>query len=83
MDLDSSAVGRIGVLTHATRGTAGPGEVRIPIRGGTEIYLAWSEEPLPRSATVLVVAVRGTRTLDVVAWTQSAADHGTDSRRSI
>ena len=69
MGIDSPEVGRVGVLTHATRGPAGPGEVRISIRGGSEIYLAWSDEPLPRDTTVLVVASRGARALDVVTWT--------------
>lgn len=68
MNGDSSVVGLIGDLVHATRGKAGPGEVRVRFRGGTEIYLAWSAEPLPSGATVLVVAERGQRTVDVVPW---------------
>lgn len=76
---DSPEVGRVGVITHATRGPAGPGEVRISIHGGSEIYLAWSDEPLHKGATVLVVASRGARALDVVAW----ADSGIDPHRSI
>lgn len=67
--VDASAVGRTGVLTHATRGRDGPGEVRVPIRGGTEIYLAWSDEPLAEGTDVLVVGSRGARALDVVVWT--------------
>jgi membrane protein implicated in regulation of membrane protease activity len=66
---DPSAVGRIGLLTHATRGPHGAGEVRISIRGGSEIFLAWSDDPLPKGTTVLVVGSRGGRALDVVAWT--------------
>ena len=65
---DESAIGCMGVLVIATRGAAGPGEVLIRIRGGTEIYLAWSETPLPRGATVLVVESRGARTVDVAEW---------------
>jgi hypothetical protein len=65
---DESAVGRIGILEIATRGVAGPGEVVVKIRGGTEAYLAWSEEPLARGTTVLVVESRGTRAVDVVSW---------------
>ena len=55
MARDESSVGRVGVLTVATRGSAGPGEVLIKIRGGSEAFLAWSEKPLPRGATVLVI----------------------------
>jgi membrane protein implicated in regulation of membrane protease activity len=71
---DEACIGSVGVLTVATRGEAGPGEVRIKIRGGTEVYRAWSEEPLPRGATVLVVASRGGRTLDVVEWEDLLGD---------
>ena len=65
---DESCIGTLGVLTVATRGTAGPGEVRIRIRGGSEQLLAWSEDPLPRGATVLVTNSRGARTVDVEKW---------------
>jgi hypothetical protein len=67
MDRDL-AEGRTGVLTVGTRGSAGPGEVLVKIRGGSETYVAWSDEPLPRGSTVLVVESRGTRTVGVVAW---------------
>jgi hypothetical protein len=58
----------MGVLITATRGAAGPGEVRIKIRGGSEHYLAWSETPLPKGATVLVIDYRGPRSVDVMEW---------------
>lgn len=69
MDEDDALIGAIGVVIVATRGKAGPGEVLVKIRGGSEAYLAWSEEPIPRGATVLVINNRGTRTVDVSAWT--------------
>ena len=65
---DDSVVGCIGVLTIATRGLAGPGEVLVKIRGGSECYIAWSPGPLPRGTTVLVIETRGTRTVDVSDW---------------
>jgi hypothetical protein len=65
---DEAAIGTVGVLIIATRGAAGPGEVRIKIRGGSENYLAWSENPLPKGATVLVIDYRGPRTVDVMEW---------------
>jgi membrane protein implicated in regulation of membrane protease activity len=67
MGHDVSAVGAVGVISVGTRGAQGPGEVLIKIRGGAETYLAWSDEPLPRGTTVLVVDSRGARTLTVVA----------------
>ena len=65
---DESAIGTVGVITIATRGHAGPGEVRIRIRGGTENFIAWSQKSLPRGTTVLVTDYRGRRTVDVMAW---------------
>jgi hypothetical protein len=65
---DSSEIGSVGVLTIGTRGDSGPGEVRIRIRGGSETFIAWSENPLPRGATVLVIDWRGRRTVDVMEW---------------
>jgi hypothetical protein len=66
---DVSLIGCIGVLTVATRGQAGPGEVLVKIRGGREAYIAWSSEPIQRGSTVLVIESRGTRAVDVSEWT--------------
>jgi hypothetical protein len=65
---DESSIGRVGVLTVGTRGAGGPGEVLIRIRGGSEAFLAWSETPLPKGATVLVIESRGARAVDVIEW---------------
>ena len=74
MTTDEACIGTVGVLTVATRGLAGPGEVLIKIRGGSEAFLAWSEKPLPRGATVLVIDSRGARTVDVIEWEDSLGD---------
>ena len=74
MARDEACIGCVGVLSVATRGTAGPGEVHIKIRGGSETFLAWSEKPLPRGATVLIIESRGTRTVDVIEWEDSLGD---------
>ena len=71
MARDEACIGREGVLTVGTRGGDGPGEVHINIRGGTETVLAWSDEPLPPGATVLVIESRGARQVDVVEWADS------------
>ena len=68
MARDESSIGRVGVLSVATRGGNGPGEVLIKIRGGSEAFLAWSDKPLPRGATVLVIESRGARAVDVIEW---------------
>ena len=65
---DASLIGSIGVLVIATRGQAGPGEVMLRIRGGTEAYIAWSAEPIARGRTVLVIESRGHRTVNVSEW---------------
>ena len=69
MARDESAIGTVGVIILATRGEAGPGEVRIRIRGGSESLIAWSPAPLPIGTTVLVTDSRGRRTVDVMEWT--------------
>ena len=69
MARDESAIGLVGVITVATRGQAGPGEVRVRIRGGSESLIAWSPTPLPIGTTVLVTDSRGRRTVEVMEWT--------------
>jgi len=65
---DQSCVGEIGVLTVGTRGQKGPGEVLVKIRGGSETFIAWSADPLPKDTNVLVIESRGARAVDVVKW---------------
>jgi hypothetical protein len=65
---DESSIGRIGRLIVGTRGGDGPGEVLIKIRGGSEAFLAWSDKPLPKGTTVLVIESRGARAVDVIEW---------------
>jgi membrane protein implicated in regulation of membrane protease activity len=71
---DDSPVGCIGVLVVGTRGGSGPGEVLVRIRGGSEAFLAFSDEPLPKGTTVLVVDSRGARAVDVTPWTNPMGD---------
>ena len=65
---DESVIGTIGLVVIATRGAAGPGEVLVRIRGGSERFLAWSATPLPKGTTVLVTDYRGPRTVEVMKW---------------
>jgi membrane protein implicated in regulation of membrane protease activity len=65
---DVSVIGCVGSLTVATRGVEGQGEVLLNVRGTKEAYLAWSEQSLPRGTEVLVVDVRGPRTVVVEPW---------------
>ena len=66
---DVSVVGCVGKLIVATRGEAGPGEGLLTVQGSEEACLAWSDQPLPRGTEVLVIDIRGARTLLVEPWT--------------
>ncbi|MFJ9849009.1 hypothetical protein [Streptomyces sp. NPDC101150] len=68
MAQDEAVIGCTGVLLIGTRGAAGPGEVLVSVRGGSEAFVAWSAEPLPVGATVLVIESRGARQVDVIEW---------------
>ncbi len=61
-------MGASGVIVVATRGVEGPGEVLLRVGGGTEAYLAYSEQPLPRGSEVLVFNSRGDRSVDVMQF---------------
>ncbi|MFL6086291.1 MAG: hypothetical protein ACJ74F_24435 [Mycobacterium sp.] len=65
---DISVVGCVGSVIVATRGEAGAGEVLLNVGGSKEAYLAWSDQPLPRGTEVLVIDVRGARTVLVEPW---------------
>jgi hypothetical protein len=75
---DEALIGCIGKMIIASRGVAGPGEVLVPVRGGSEAFIAWSAEPLPRGATVLVIESRGHRAVDVSPWTDPLAEFAED-----
>ncbi|MEY9870568.1 hypothetical protein ABH931_000022 [Streptacidiphilus sp. MAP12-33] len=68
MPADEAVIGCTGRLLIATRGSAGPGEVLVRVRGGSEAFLAWSEQPLAVGTTVLVIESRGARQVDVIEW---------------
>ena len=68
MARDESSIGCVGRLSVATRGDGGPGELLIKIRGGSEAFLAWSDKPLPKGSTVLIIDSRGERAVDVIEW---------------
>ena len=44
----------------------------VKVRGGTEAYLAWSEQPLATGTEVLVYNARGDRALDVMEFSTGA-----------
>jgi hypothetical protein len=60
-----SVIGMQAIVITPTRGKDGAGEVTVEQGGGTEIYLAWSEHPLPKGTPVVIYATRGARNVDV------------------
>lgn len=65
---DDAVVGCTGALTIAIEGPKDPGEVHVSVRGGSESFLAYADEPLAVGRTVLVIDTRGARAVDVVPW---------------
>jgi hypothetical protein len=54
-------VGRVTVSIPAN----GPGEVLLSVRGGSEAFIAWSDEPIPRHSRVVVVDCMSARSVFV------------------
>lgn len=71
MSDDGDIVGARGVIVVATRGAAGPGEVVLRVRGGTEAFLAISTEPMARGEQVLVIEALGGRRVAVIPWSDT------------
>lgn len=57
-------IGRITVSIPDGR----PGEVMLPVRGGTEAFAAWSDEPIAKGLHVVVVECRSPRSLFVTPF---------------
>ena len=66
--MDVEIVGSTGVIVVATRGAAGAGEVLLRIGGGSQTFLARSDEPIDKGATVLVIGDLGARTVAVIPF---------------
>ena len=51
--------------TIATRGASGPGEVELAVDGGSGAFIAYSDDPIPRGTSVVVIEIRPNRKVDV------------------
>jgi hypothetical protein len=60
-DMDQGLVGTIGYLTLPVS----PGEVMLPVRGGTEAFAAFADEPIAKYARIVVVECRSARSVTV------------------
>ena len=63
----SDGLGLIGLVGHLTVPVPvqGPGEVVLPLRGGTETFAAWADEPIAKYTRVVVVEERSARSVTV------------------
>lgn len=67
MEKGDEMIGLRGTVTVAICGGATPGEVLLPVGGGTEAYIAYADEPIARGAAVVVYEFRGGRMVEVEA----------------
>lgn len=63
-DAERGLLGLIGRVTVSIP-AGGPGEVLLPVRGGTEAFAAWSDEPISRHRRVVVVETLSARSVMV------------------
>jgi hypothetical protein len=66
-DADESLVGTVGRITVSIPAD-GPGEVLLPVRGGTEAFAAWSDQPVPKHTRVLVIETTSARSVIVTPF---------------
>ena len=62
--MDQALVGTIGYVTLPIT-PDGAGEVMLPVRGGTEAFAAFADEPIPKHARIVVVECRSARSVTV------------------
>jgi hypothetical protein len=59
---EDGLIGKIGRVTVSIPRN-GPGEVLLPVRGGSEAYTALSDEPIARHSRVVVVEALSARSV--------------------
>ena len=59
-----SLIGKVGRVTVSIP-ARGAGEVLLPVRGGTEAFAAWSDEPIARHSRIVVVDTLSARSVFV------------------
>ncbi|WP_220140161.1 hypothetical protein [Kitasatospora acidiphila] len=69
-EADESPVGAVGRVTVPIP-PDGPGEVLVPVRGGSEAFAAWADRPIARHALVMVVEHTSARSVVVVPFPES------------
>jgi len=69
VDAEESLLGKVGRVTVSIP-VGGPGEVLLSVRGGTEAFAAWSDEPIARHSRILVVDTMSARSVFVTPLSQ-------------
>ena len=64
-DTGETLLGTVGRVTVSIP-VNGPGEVLLAVRGGTEAFAAWSDEPIRRHSRVVVVDCISARSVFVM-----------------
>ncbi|MGH9059812.1 MAG: hypothetical protein ACRDZY_09900 [Acidimicrobiales bacterium] len=62
-----SVVGAVGVVTVPIP-EHGPGEVVVSVRGGSEAFAAWSDQPIAKHTQVLVIEQTAPRSVAVTPF---------------
>lgn len=62
--LDADLIGTVGYVTVPITATR-PGEVILRVRGGSEGFTAYSDEPIAKNTRVMVVECRSARSVVV------------------
>lgn len=60
-------IGQVGQVTMRIAGSGHAGEVQLPVRGGSESFIAYSDELIERGMQVMVVGARPGRVVQVTA----------------
>ena len=66
-DVDQFLIGTVGRVTVPIDSDA-PGEVILPVRGGSEAFAAWSDEPIAKHQKVVVVECLSNRSVTVTPY---------------
>ncbi len=61
-------IGQVGQVTMRIAGAGRPGEVQLPVRGGSESFIAYGDEPIEQGTQVMVVSARPGRVVQVAVF---------------
>lgn len=74
----TSIVGELGFVTIGIR-AGHPGEIVVRVRGGSEAFVAWADEPVPRGSQVVVVDELSGRGVRVTNFSPGGSSTGSSA----